>query len=103
MSFHVLFFSDMTVRLTNIEETVSGQNADIAAITESDTEQNERITVVEDIVDTWDDRIVALEAADRDIQGRLATLEETILSKFRILISCSVSNDLSLNAALGMI
>ena len=84
----------MTVRLTNIEEEVSGQNADIAAVVESDTEQEERISIIEDSVDTWDDRIVGLEAADREIQTRLATLEEIILSMLCILKSCSLSRDL---------
>ena len=59
---------------------VSEQTVEIAAISQSDTEQNERMAVLEDDVDTWDDRIIALEAADRDIQDRLAKLEETILS-----------------------
>ena len=70
------------VRLTTIEELLSAQTVEIATISQSDSEQNERMSVLEDDVDTWDDRVIALEAADRDIQTRLATLEETILSIF---------------------
>ena len=52
----------------------------------SDTEQNERMLVLEDDFETWDDRIVTLEATVQDIQNRLMILEETILSKFSIWI-----------------
>ena len=77
---------DTIVRLTTLEELVSAQTVEIAAIAQSDTEQNDRILVLEDDVDTWDDRIVALEAVDRDIQDRLVTLEETVLSNICIFI-----------------
>ena len=70
------------------------QQAQIEAVEQSDTEQNDRMSALEDDVDTWDDRIVSLEAADRDIQGRLVTLEETVLSKSYILISCCVPNSI---------
>ena len=43
-------------------------------------EQDNRLTLVENNVDLWDDRIVALEVANTDIQERLSTVEDTILS-----------------------
>ena len=70
------------------------QQAQIEAVEQSDTEQDDRMSALENDVDTWDDRIVVLEATDRDIQDRLATLEETILSKLCILISCYVPNSI---------
>ena len=45
-------------------------------------EQDGRLTATENNVDLWDDRIVALEVANTDIQERLITVEEIILSTF---------------------
>ena len=44
------------------------------------TEQDDRLTATENNVDLWDDRIIALEVANMDIQERLTSMEETILS-----------------------
>ena len=43
--------------------------------------QNDRIAIVENTVDSWDDRIVSLETVNIDVQNRLDDLEETILSE----------------------
>ena len=43
-------------------------------------EQDDRLTATENNVDLWDDRIITLEVANIDIQERLTTVEEIILS-----------------------
>ena len=45
------------------------------------SEHDDRLTVIESNVDLWDDRIMALEVANTDIQGRLTTVEDMILGK----------------------
>ena len=50
-------------------------------IVEADLDQQDnRLTIVEDNIDLWDDRIIALEVVNTDIQERLTTVEDTILS-----------------------
>ena len=63
-------FLDTTTRLTTVEGEV--------------TEQDERLTLIESNVDLWDDRIIALEVSNTDIQERLTTVEETILSAYEL-------------------
>ena len=59
-------FSDATTRLTTVEGDVA--------------EQGDRLTATENNVDLWEDRIITLEVANMDVQERLTTVEEIILS-----------------------
>ena len=68
------------------------------ATTEEDVaEQDDRLTTIESNVDLWDDRIIALEVANIDIQDRLTTVEETILGAFKSLATIHVLYFLQLN------
>ena len=59
---------DISTRLTNVETDLE--------------EQDNRLTLLENNVDLWDDRIVALEVSNTDIQERLITVEDIILSMY---------------------
>ena len=72
---------DTGVRLTAVEEAVAEQEVQITALVTSDTNQNERMMILENEVDLWVDRIVALETVDTDVQQRLGDLEEIILGE----------------------
>ena len=69
------FILDTNTRVAAVETDVATIEGDVA-------EQDERMTVLESSVDLWDDRIIALEVANTDIQERLTTLEEEILSTY---------------------
>ena len=71
------FILDTNTRVATVETDVATIEGDVA-------EQDERMTVLESSVDLWDDRIIALEVANTDIQERLTTLEEVILSTYEL-------------------
>ena len=53
----------------------------VLSLEENDVMQDERLNVVENDMDVWDDKITALEVANVDIQDRLVTVEETLLGR----------------------
>ena len=52
---------------------------EIIYLNEDVSSQGERLDVVEDDVDEWDDKITALEVANVDITERIITVEEILL------------------------
>ena len=60
---------------------------------ENDITQDARLGAVEDEVDEWDDKIIALEVANVDVTDRLITVEEILLGNISYLrIDIQISN-----------
>ena len=82
-------------QINNIAETVDSHDSEIIFLNEDVSSQGERLDIVEEDVDEWDDKITALEVANVDITDRLITVEDILLGKLDIYPQIRVFHDLS--------
>ena len=62
-----------------VEDDLNAQQAQINNIEMDVSLHDERLSVVEDDMDEWDDKITALEVANVDLTDRLITVDEILL------------------------
>ena len=79
MSF--LFAPDITDDLDAQQTQINTIAEEVDFLEENDVTQDARLVAVEDDVDEWNDKIMALEVANVDITNRLITVEEILLGE----------------------
>ena len=80
-NFSFYFVPPQQTQIDSIAETVDSYDTKIIFLNEDISSQGERLGVVENDVDEWDDKITALEVLNIDITERIITVEEILLGK----------------------
>ena len=83
--FILFVFAGVSIQLEDVEIQVNSIAGEVDLHDSQIALQEERLDIIEDDVDEWDDKITALEVANDEIVDRLIVVEENILGKINFL------------------